>query len=124
MADAISNNDGSNDPFGPPHIPTDVCCLHCGEEYQSYLIEWRVDTDEKGHWCCPTDGCSGAGFGFDILPTDPAWRSEDGQSGWRLFDDDDEADDAPLDDDAPWISDEPNDPDAPSSQLNDEDIFF
>ena len=86
------NPDG--DPFKPPAIPTDVACLHCGEEYDSYLIEWRVETfpdgSQHGFWCCPTPGCDGRGFGFDILPTDPEYRDERG--GW-VTDDEDEDDD-------------------------------
>ena len=35
------------DPFGPPAIPTLVGCLHCGEEYESYRIEWRYASGEK-----------------------------------------------------------------------------
>ena len=73
--------DRDADPFHPPSIPTEVFCLHCEREYQSYLIEWReldVDGVREGFWCCPTPGCDGKGFGFDIFPTDPAWQDEDG----------------------------------------------
>ena len=76
--------DPDRDPFRPPAIPTEVGCLHCGQEYESYLIEWRVETGADGtphgFWCCPTPGCSGVGFGFDILPTDPDYQDERG--GW------------------------------------------
>lgn len=79
-----------SDPFYPPEIPTLVGCLHCGQEYDSYRIEWRVEKthDGKSHgfWCCPIPGCDGKGFGFDILPVDPNWRDERG--GW--FNDDEE----------------------------------
>lgn len=71
------------DPFGPPAIPTMVGCLHCGQEYDSYRIEWRIlDTENGPHgfWCCPIPGCDGRGFGFDILPTDPG--DLDGCGGW------------------------------------------
>jgi len=84
--------DPRKDPLGPPAIPTEVGCLHCGQEYESYLIEWRVDTDahgkSHGFWCCPTPGCGGCGFGFDILPLDPDYQDERG--GWVSFDDEDE----------------------------------
>ncbi len=83
-------SDPETDPFRPPAIPTEVGCLHCGQEYESYLIEWRVETDangkEAGFWCCPTSGCDGKGFGFDILPTDPTYQDERG--GWVQSDDD------------------------------------
>ena len=41
---------------------------------------------KHGFWCCPTPGCDGKGFGFDILPTDPTYQDENG--GWINFDDD------------------------------------
>ena len=88
------------DPFHPPAIPTDVGCLHCGQTYDSYLIEWRIETDvdgkPHGFWCCPTPNCSGRGFGCDIFPTDPDYVDEDGNKMWSEDDDgdgDDEFDD-------------------------------
>ncbi len=84
--------DPNSDPFRPPEIPVEVGCLHCGETYDSFLIEWReeqsTDGSPQGFWCCPTPGCGGVGFGFDILPTDPNYRDERG--GWVCFDDEDE----------------------------------
>jgi hypothetical protein len=86
--------DSQSDPFKPPETPVEVSCLHCGQEYDSYLIEWRVETSADGQphgfWCCPTPGCDGRGFGFDILPTDPNYQDEHG--GW-VHDDDGEEDD-------------------------------
>ena len=80
------NSEG--DPFGPPAIPTLVACLHCGQEYDSYRIEWRIERDVSGSmhgfWCCPNPGCDGKGFGFDILPVDPNYQDENG--GW-VYDD-------------------------------------
>lgn len=90
--DQSRRRDPDDDPFRPPEVPTEVQCLHCGRDYDSYLIEWReeVDADGKaiGFWCCPTPGCDGKGFGFDILPTDPEYRDERG--GWVAFDEDDD----------------------------------
>jgi hypothetical protein len=107
--------DPQDDPFYPPAVPTLVGCLHCGEEYESYQIEWRIETDvegkEHGFWCCPTPGCDGKGFGFDILPVDPHYQDERGGWVWddeeddsdefeeELFEEDD--DDSPFDDDPP-----------------------
>ena len=72
--------DPQGDPFGPPETPTEVSCLHCGETYDSYLIEWRIEEDAEGKphgfWCCPTPGCDGKGFGFDIFPTDPEYQDD------------------------------------------------
>ena len=80
------------DPYRPPAIPTEVCCLHCGQEYESYLIHWQEEVDERGEvhgfWCCPTTGCDGRGFGFDIFPTDPEYRDEDGEPMWFHDDED------------------------------------
>jgi hypothetical protein len=87
--------DSSNDPFGPPAISTVVHCIHCGEEYDSYKIEWRIERDSDGNphgfWCCPMPGCDGKGFGFDIFPVDPEYRDENGELMW-CSDDGDEAD--------------------------------
>ena len=92
--------DADSDPFHPPPVPTLVSCLHCGEAYESYLIEWRTEVDqtgrENGFWCCPTPKCSGRGFGFDIFPVDCQWTDENGERMW--FDDDAEDDDAETDD--------------------------
>jgi len=101
-----------NDPFGAPAISTVVHCIHCGEEYDSYRIEWRVERDaggqERGFWCCPMPGCGGMGFGFDIFPVDPEYRDENGELMWCSddggedeFEDDEFADSAlvEIDDD-------------------------
>ena len=84
--------DPDSDPFRPPAVATEVGCLHCGREYDSYLIEWREELGENrealGFWCCPTPGCDGKGFGFDILPTDPDYQDEHG--GWVSFDEDED----------------------------------
>ncbi len=79
----------NSDPFRPPAVPVEVRCLHCGQEYESYLIHWEefdLTDGRHGFWCCPTPGCDGKGFGFDILPTDPNYRDERG--GW-IHDDED-----------------------------------
>jgi len=103
--------DPKGDPFGPPEVSVEVQCLHCGETYDSYLIEWRVhpDADGKPHgfWCCPTPGCGGMGFGFDILPTDPEYRDERG--GWVY--DEEECDEELYEDDLDedFLSEGPSD---------------
>ena len=86
--------DPDRDPFRPPAVPTLVACLHCGQEYDSYRIEWRVEEAEgraHGFWCCPVPGCGGRGFGCDILPVDPGYRDERG--GW-VYDDEEEMDES------------------------------
>jgi hypothetical protein len=81
------------DGMQPPAVPTEVFCLHCRQTYESYLIDWRVSTNDRGErhgfWCCPTPGCGGAGFGCDIFPTDPDYKDERG-GGWSSDGDDDE----------------------------------
>ena len=83
--------DPSDDPFGPPEVSVEVECLHCGQQYESYRIEWRIKTDadgnQHGFWCCPMPDCDGKGFGFDILPTDPNYHDERG--GWVHCDEED-----------------------------------
>ena len=78
--------DPDRDCFKPPAIPTQVFCLHCQQEYDSYLIEWRLETSTDGSahgfWCCPMPDCDGRGFGFDIFPIDPDYRNEDGEPMW------------------------------------------
>ncbi|MGD9636980.1 MAG: hypothetical protein AB7G28_14590 [Pirellulales bacterium] len=101
-----------NDPFAPPVISTVVHCIHCGEEYDSYRIEWRIERDAGGEahgfWCCPIEGCDGKGFGFDIFPVDPEYRDENGELMWCSdesgedhdeFDDEQEWEDSELIDD-------------------------
>jgi len=48
----------------------------------------------EGFWMCPTPNCSGAGFTFDIFPTDPNHPAND---GWCYTDDED--------DDEEWTED-------------------
>lgn len=92
--------DPDADPFRPPAISILVGCLHCGQEYDSYRIEWRVATDSHGRphgfWCCPIAGCGGAGFGCDIFPVDPDYRDENGEKMWT----DDNDEDGCLEEDA------------------------
>jgi len=64
----------------------------------------------EGFWMCPTPNCSGAGFTFDIFPTDP---DHPASAGWHSFDDE-EGEDA----EAEWFEDHDDaeaeyDPDEP-----------
>ncbi|MEX2218579.1 MAG: hypothetical protein WD749_07430 [Phycisphaerales bacterium] len=94
------------DPFRPPKASCRVFCMHCQEKYDSYRIEWREfqskDGTREGFWCCPTPGCGGKGFLFDIYPTDPNWEDEENRGmsgGW--YDDDGNPAAAPFAD-IPW----------------------
>lgn len=105
--------DAELDPFRPPAISTLVHCIHCGEEYDSFRIEWRVEPDADGNphgfWCCPMPDCGGMGFGFDIFPVDPEYRDENGQLMWCSDDEDDETDAGEFDgeDDVSSFNDAP-----------------
>jgi hypothetical protein len=44
----------------------------------------------KGFWMCPTPNCDGAGFTFDIFPTDPDHPANDGWVDDEDFVDDDD----------------------------------
>jgi hypothetical protein len=93
-----------SDCFRPPDIPVEVHCLHCHREYDSYLIWWdeeELGGEPRGFWRCPTPGCSGAGFGFDIWPIDPDYI--DPQTGEKMWDECE-------DDEAEWDEDEAVDP--------------
>lgn len=112
-----------NDPFGPPAISTLVHCIHCGEEYDSFRIEWRVeqDADGKPHgfWCCPMPGCDGKGFCFDIFPVDPEYRDENGELIW--CDDDEEFDE---EDDEAFFDEDDSALEFDEADLDDQDEIF
>jgi len=55
------------DPFRPPRRPCDVFCVHCGRQYSSDKMRWRRRGGQWA-WCCPTPGCDGMGYKFDIFP--------------------------------------------------------
>lgn len=97
-----AQTEAEKDVFHPPTIPTLCQCLHCGEEYESYLIQWNTDrliAGRFGHWVCPTEDCDGVGFGFDILPIDPDYVDEYGNRVWSEDDDADDLDDVEALDD-------------------------
>ena len=89
-----------NDIFRPPSENCEVFCLHCRQKYDSYKIHWVPKEGGEGFWCCPTPGCGGMGFGFDIHPTDPHYPEHDPEGrfigGW--FDDDGNRVPPPVDD--------------------------
>ena len=90
--------DGSDDCFAPPREPCECFCLHCRRTFMSSEIWFqRVigDPHLDGFWMCPTPNCSGAGFTFDIFPTDP---DHPANAGWHACDDDDEDEDGAYDD--------------------------
>jgi hypothetical protein len=96
-----------DDPMAPPKEPCECYCLHCQRVFMSDQMWFqRVVGDKqgfKGFWMCPTPNCSGAGFCFDIFPTDP---DHPANAGWVDFDDEDveefDEDELTNDPDVPW----------------------
>ena len=82
-----------HDQMAPPTEPCECYCLHCGRTFMSDQMWFQKVIGDpqgfEGFWMCPTPNCSGAGFTFDIFPTDPdhpangGWHScdEDGEEG-------------------------------------------
>ena len=68
--------------------------MHCRRVFTSDQIWFqRVVNDPQGFggfWMCPTPNCDGAGFTFDIFPTDPAHPAN---SGWSYDDGEEDEDD-------------------------------
>jgi hypothetical protein len=77
-----SGPDGKSDCFAPPREPCECYCLHCNRIFMSdriwlqKVINGRDGFD--GFWMCPTPNCGGAGFTFDIFPTDPNHPANEG----------------------------------------------
>jgi hypothetical protein len=102
------------DQMAPPQEPCECYCLHCRRVFMSDQMWFqRVLNDPQGFpgfWMCPTPNCSGAGFTFDIHPTDP---DHPANADW--YDDDGEDEEVPWDDvhfeadegDEEWDPDEP-----------------
>jgi len=110
--------------MGPPKVPVEVECIHCGNVYMSDQIRWQPDPGGPGGgwWVCPMDGCDGAGFCFDIYPTDPEVAKQFGVMTWSDDSDEDE-DDEFFDDESEF--DEPDESPPPrSSTFDDDDIPF
>ena len=79
-----------HDQFAPPAEPCECYCLHCRRTFSSDEIWFQQVINDpagfKGFWMCPTPNCGGAGFTFDIFPTDP---DHPANAGWTYCDDDD-----------------------------------
>jgi hypothetical protein len=78
------------DQFAPPAEPCECYCLHCNRVFMSDQIWFQRIVNSKdsliGFWMCPTPNCGGAGFTFDIFPTDP---DHPANAGWSCCDDED-----------------------------------
>jgi hypothetical protein len=84
--------DEYSDPMAPPKEPVECWCLHCNRVFMSDQMWFqRVINDPQGFngfWMCPTNNCDGAGFCFDIFPTDP---DHPANAGWHDSEDDEGA---------------------------------
>ena len=83
------------DQMAPPEQPCECHCLHCRRVFTSDQMWFQKVIGSRdgfeGFWMCPTPNCDGAGFTFDIFPTDP---DHPANPGWSDDDEvDDEADD-------------------------------
>lgn len=97
-----------DDCFAPPAEPCECWCMHCNRTFMSHGIWFQKVVNDPngfaGFWMCPTPNCNGAGFTFDIFPTDP---NHPANEGWRSGDDDwDEESIDAEDADAEWDPDE------------------
>ena len=94
--------DPYDDPMAPPREPCECWCLHCERTFMSSGMWFQRVVGARdgfpGFWMCPTPNCSGAGFGFDIFPTDPdhpvnaGWHDADEEDEQGYFDADAEVD--------------------------------
>ena len=95
-ANDTGQREDPKDHFAPPPVPCECWCMHCRRVFMSDQIWFqRVINDPQGFegfWKCPTPNCSGAGFTFDIHPTDPdhpaneGWCYDDDEEGEEDFD--------------------------------------
>jgi hypothetical protein len=92
------------DSMAPPQRPCECRCLHCGRVYMSDQMWFQRIRGSRsgfdGFWMCPTPNCSGAGFTFDVFPTDP---DHPANAGWSDCDCDGDDEEALVDDpDEQW----------------------
>ena len=107
---------GSKDNFAPPAEPCECWCLHCRRTFMSSEIWFQKVINARsgfdGFWMCPTPNCTGAGFTFDIFPTDPehpandGWSYDDGEEEGEEEWDEQEQEEANAEAAAEWDPDE------------------
>lgn len=118
------------DGMAPPAQPCECHCIECGRTFSSEAIWFQRIINARagdldGYWMCPTPNCGGAGFTFDIFPSDP---DHPANAGWHFSDDEDEDDEWSEEDDDSEISaddadDEPLDPEIEAAVQHDLEIF-
>jgi len=96
-----------HDQMAPPAEPCECYCLHCGRVFMSDQIWFQKVVGDKdgfdGFWMCPTPNCGGAGFTFDIFPTDPDHPANE---GWHYSDDEEEYGEECFDENGDFIEPE------------------
>ena len=116
-----------HDQFAPPAEPCECYCLHCNRVFMSDGMWFQKVVGDpngfEGFWMCPTPNCGGAGFTFDIFPTDP---NHPANAGWSYDDDDaeysEEEFEPMLEEDADAAEWDPEEPMYKSAAENDDDI--
>lgn len=104
--------DPRKDHMAPPEVPCECFCLHCRRIFMSDQMWFQRVVNARdgfpGFWMCPTPNCGGAGFTFDIFPTDPDHPAND---GWQSTDaeEDSEDDGETADEDLPWEDEDEDD---------------
>ena len=98
MTDPLPSPD-PHDCYAPPAEPCECFCLHCQRVINSADMWFQPVTGSPdgfaGFWMCPTPNCGGAGFSFDIHPTDPdhpaneGWHHDDGDGAYDEDEDQD-----------------------------------
>jgi hypothetical protein len=100
-------DDGRDDCFAPPAEPCECYCLHCQRVVLSDQMWYQAVVNGPPHatgfWMCPTPNCGGAGFTFDIFPTDP---NHPANAGWTYSDDDEDGDQDEGTDELPGNTDD------------------
>lgn len=117
--------DPMEDPMAPPREACECWCLHCRRTFQSSEMWFQRVIGARdgftGFWMCPTHNCDGAGFGFDIFPTDPEHPANE---GWTDTDEEDYADEEEFDEGSEVTAADARewDPDEPQYKQLDEEI--
>ena len=80
--------------MAPPREACECFCLHCRRVFMSDRMWFQKVINARdgfeGFWMCPTNNCSGAGFTFDIFPTDPDHPANEGWHDCSEFEDEEE----------------------------------
>lgn len=70
LSDPDDPSEDYTDPFAPDLDSTrEVECLHCGARFEESAVTYEQRFGDY-QWWCPTEGCDGAGVGFDIVLVD------------------------------------------------------